>query len=61
MGEVVDSDELVSMINMTLNDPSSFDCALFEGSGLDGVTVNSLPRSVIEPYVVDVSYLSACC
>jgi len=38
--EVVDSNEPVSMLEMTLNDPSSIDCALFEGSGLDNVKVD---------------------
>jgi len=45
--EVLDSDEPVSMLDMTPNDPSSFDCALFEGYALDGVTVESLPASLI--------------
>jgi len=61
--EVVDSDELVNILHMILNDPSSFDCDLFEGSGLDDVTVDSLPPSIIrdEPYAVDEGYLSNLC
>jgi len=61
--EVLDSNEPVSMIDMTLNDPSNFDCTLFEGSGLDDVTVDSLSPSILEnkPYAVDEGYLSACC
>jgi len=61
--EVLDSNELVSMLDMTLNDPSSFNCTLFEGSGLDGVTIDSLSPSIIKdkPYAVDKDYLSDCC
>jgi len=32
--ETLDSNERVSMIDMTPSDPSSFDCTLFEGSRL---------------------------
>jgi len=61
--EVVDPDELVSMLDMTPNYPSIFDCALFEGHGLDGVTVESLPPNIIEdkPYVINKGYLGDCC
>jgi len=60
--EVLASNEPVSMLDVTLNDPSSFDCTLFEGPGHHGVTVNSLPPSLIEdnPYVVDEDYVSYC-
>ena len=59
---VVDPDEPVSMLDMTPNNPSSFDCALFEGCGLDGVMVDSLPPSIIQdkPYTVDEGFLSDC-
>ena len=59
---MLDSNKPVSMLDMTLNDPSSFDCTLFEASGLDGVVVVSLPPSIIEdrPYVVDERYVSDC-
>jgi len=61
--EVVDSNEPVSMIEMSRNDPSSFDYTFFEGSRLDNVKVDSFPPSIIEtkPYAVDEGYLSACC
>jgi len=61
--EVLDSNEPMSMIDMTLNDSSSFDCTLFEGSGLDGVTVDSFSASIVEnkPYAVDEGYLSNLC
>jgi len=37
--------------------PFQFDCALFEGYGLDGVTVDSLPPSIEDkPYDVDDGY-----
>jgi len=54
---VLDSDEPLSMLNMTLNDPSNFDCAL-----CDGVTADSFPPSIIEDksYVVDEGYVSDC-
>jgi len=60
---VLDSDELVNILDITLNDPSSFNCALFEGLGLDGVTADSLPPSIIEdePYAVNEGYLSDYC
>ena len=53
--EVFDSNEPVSMIDITLNDPSSFDCTLSEGSVLDGVMMDSLPSCIIEnrPYAAD--------
>jgi len=61
--EVLDSNEPVSMIDMTLNDPFSFDCTLFEGSGLDDVTVDSLPPTIVEnePYAIDQGCLSILC
>ena len=37
--DVLDPDEPVNMLDTSPNDPASFDCALFEGYGLDGVTV----------------------
>ena len=42
---------------------TSFNCTLFEGSRLDGVTVDSLPPSIMEdkPYAVDEGYVSNCC
>jgi len=48
---------------MTLTEPSSFNCTLFEGTGLDGVTVDSLPPSIIQdnPYVIDEGCVSECC
>jgi len=53
--EVLDSNEPVSMLDMTLNDPFSFYCTLFEGYGHDGVTVDSFPPGIIEenPYAVE--------
>ena len=39
---MLDFNEPVRMIDMALNDHSSFDYALIEGSVLDGVTVDSL-------------------
>jgi len=61
--EVLDSNEPMSMLDMTLNDLSSFDCTLFEGSGLDGVMVDSLPPSIIKdrPDDVDEGYVSDSC
>jgi len=51
------------MLEITQNDPSGFNCALFEGSRFNGITVDSLPSSIVEdePYAVDEAYLSACC
>ena len=51
------------MLEMTLNDPSKFNCTLFEGSRLDDVMVDSLPPSIVEnePYAVDEGYVSNCC
>jgi len=48
------------MVEITQNDPSSFDCALFEGYGVDGVMVDSLPSSIIkdEPDAADEDCLS---
>ena len=47
---------------MSPSDPFSFDCVLFKGSGLDDVTVDSLPPSIVEdePYAIDEGYLSNC-
>ena len=61
--KVLDSNELVSALDMTLNDPSSSDRALFEGSGLDAVTMDSLPPNINEDksYAVDECYVSHCC
>jgi len=61
--EVFDSNEPMSMLDMTLNDPFSFDCTLFDGSGLDGVMVDPLPPSIIEDklYAIDEGYVSDCC
>jgi len=61
--EVLDSDVSVKILDMTLNDLFSVDCAFFECSGLDDVTMDSLPPSIIEdkPYAVDESYVSDCC
>jgi len=58
--EVLNSNEPVRMLNMTLNDPSNFDCTLFEGSGLDDVMVDSLPPNIIEdkPYAIDEGHVS---
>ena len=60
---MLDPDEPVNMLDIPLNDPYSFDCSLFDGSRLDGITVDSLPLSIIkdEPYAVDEGYLSSCC
>ena len=61
--EVVDYDEPVSMLEITQNDPSGFDYALFEGFGLDGVTADSLAPSVVKdkPYAIDEGYVIDCC
>jgi len=61
--EISDSDEPMDVLDMTLNDPSNFECPLFEGYGLNGVTVDSMPPNIIEdrPYAVDEGYLSSCC
>jgi len=61
--EIVDSDEPMDVHDMTLHDPSSFTCTLFEGSGLDNVKVDSFPPNSVEtkPYAVDEGYLSTCC
>jgi len=61
--EIIDSDEPMDVVDMTLNDPSSFDCTLFEDSGRDNVNVDSFPPSIVEtkPYAVDEGYLSVCC
>jgi len=60
--EVLDSTEPVNILEMTLNDPSSVD-TFFEGSGVDGVKVDSFPPSIIEdnPYTIDEGYMSGCC
>jgi len=42
--DVLDLDELMN-IDMSPNDPSSFDCALFEGYRLDGVMVEFVPTT----------------
>jgi len=61
--DTINSDETMDVLDMTLNDPSSFTYTLFEGSGLNNVKVNSFPPSIVEtkPYAVDEGYLSACC
>ena len=61
--EVIESTESVGILEMSLKDPSSFDCTLSEGSGLDGVTVDSLQPSIVEnkPYTIDEGYLSGSC
>jgi len=61
--EIVDFDKPMYIIDMIMNEPSSFECSLFEGSGLDSATVDSMPPSIIKdrPYAVDEGYLSACC
>jgi len=48
---------------MTPNDTFSFDCALSEGYGPDGVMMDSLRPSSIKdmPYAIDEGYLSNCC
>jgi len=53
--EIVDSDEPMDVLKLTLNDPFGSTCTLFEGLGLDDVKVNSFPPSIveIEPYAVD--------
>ena len=40
-----------------------FYCTLFEGFGLDDVTVDSSPPSIVEnePYAIDEGYVSDCC
>ena len=52
---MLDPGEPVNMLNMSPNDPSSFDCALFVSYGLDGVTADSLPTSIVEDksYAID--------
>jgi len=59
--DIIDSNELVDLPNLTLNDPSSFSCPLFEGIGLDDGEVDSFPPRTVETklYVVDEGYLSA--
>jgi len=44
---------------MTQNDPSSLNCALFEGQGHDHVNVESMLPRIIKgkPYAVDEGYL----
>jgi len=61
--EIVDSDEPMDELDITLNDPFGIDCTLFEGVGLDDVKVDSFPPNIveIEPYAVDKGYLSTCC
>jgi len=61
--EIVDSDEPMDVLDVTLNDPFSFECTLFECFGLNDVTVDSMPPSIIDDrlYAVDEGYLSACC
>ena len=51
------------MRDISPNDPSHFDCALFEGSGLNSVKVDSLPPSIIkgEPYAINEGYFSDLC
>jgi len=53
----------MDVLDMTLIDPSSFMCILFEGSGLNNVKVDSFPPNIVEtaPYAVDKGYLSSCC
>jgi len=59
----IDLDEPVDLPDLTLNDPSSFSCPLYEGLRLDDDEVNSFPPSIVETesYAVDKGYLSACC
>jgi len=60
--EIVNSAKLVDVLDITLNDPSSFACTLFKGLGLDDVKMDSFPHNIVEtePYAVDEGYLSAC-
>jgi len=48
------------LTDMTQNDPSSLNCALFKGYGLNSATIECLSPSIVEddPYVVDEGYLS---
>ena len=39
---MIDLDKPVHVTYVTQNDPFGLNCALFEGYGLDGVTVDSL-------------------
>jgi len=61
--EMLDVDKPVHMLDMSSNNPPSINCTLFKGYGLDGLTVDSLPPSIIkdEQYAVDEGYLSDCC
>jgi len=61
--EMLDSNEPMSMLDMTLHDPSSFGCTVFKGPRLDGVMVDSLPLSIAEnkPYAVDEGCLRNLC
>jgi len=53
--DTINLDEPVDLPDLTLNDPSSFSCPLFEGLGLDDGEVDSFPPSIVEtePYIVD--------
>jgi len=59
---VLDLDEPVNILDMSSSDPSHFDCTLFKGYGLDGVTMDFFPSSIVEdePYAIDETYLSFC-
>ena len=61
--DIVDSDKPMDVLDVTLNEPFSFYCTLFEGSGFDNVKVDSFPPSIVKtkPYAIDEGYLSACC
>jgi len=46
--DVLDLDEPAHLTDITQNYPYSFDCALFVGYELDGVTVDPLSTSIVE-------------
>jgi len=45
--EIVDSDEPMDELDITLNDASSFYCTLFEGLQLDDVKVDSFSPNML--------------
>ena len=54
---------ILAQTDMTQNDHSNLNCALFEGYGLDHVKMEYFSPSIVkgEPYAVDEDYLSDLC
>jgi len=57
---VIGLDEPEHLTEMTQNDPSRLNYALFEDQGLDYVKLEFMPPSIVKgkPYAIDEGYLS---